>query len=344
MKVSEYLKNSKANGYFILDSHQEAMNEQDIHHQYSDSDYIGYAYNTHQYDQLKPGAFFLYRRPGKLSSDGKFHIYGGGIIESITRIDNDGNVVANVSHAFRLVNSINQGDEKIENYKWLTREKPGPGWKGFWINYGMNRILEDDYFFLISDAECEIISEEATRADEEYEELALSDTNEFVVNRRDDSIPSGSKTKPSETVRHIQKPIKINYDELQKKKTTIGRLGELVVLEYEKKRLKDEGLPYEVIHASKEIGDGLGYDIISFDNKGKEIHIEVKTTRTANVDGFYMTRREIEESHNPGFQYKIYRLYNFNEENCSSDLIIYDGCLSEENFIFTPSSYIVKKK
>lgn len=38
MKVKEYLKQFKADGFFILDSHQEAMSEQEEGHQHADSD------------------------------------------------------------------------------------------------------------------------------------------------------------------------------------------------------------------------------------------------------------------------------------------------------------------
>ncbi len=42
MKVEQLLNGYTAIKYFILDSHQNAMIEQEIGHQYNDSDYIGY--------------------------------------------------------------------------------------------------------------------------------------------------------------------------------------------------------------------------------------------------------------------------------------------------------------
>lgn len=102
-------------------------------------------------------SFFLYRRPGKLADDHKFHIYGGGIIDSISKPDKVGNVVAKIKVGFKLSKNINQGDPFIESFEWKTREKPGPGWKGFWLNYGMNMICEDDFWKLVDERECDKI-------------------------------------------------------------------------------------------------------------------------------------------------------------------------------------------
>jgi hypothetical protein len=97
-------------------------------------------------------------------------------------------------------------------------------------------------------------------------------------------------------------------------------------------------------YVAETIGDGLGYDIISYDEEENEIHIEVKTTKTANVDNFYMSRREVEESLNPRYAYKIYRLYNFNEKTRTADLRIYDGGITEEKYEMKSVSYIIREK
>lgn len=88
----------------------------------------------------------------------------------------------------------------------------------------------------------------------------------------------------------------------------------------------------------------MGYDIISYDKDGNEIHIEVKTTKTANVDNFYMSRREVEESLKPQYVYKIYRLYNFNEKLRTANLKIYNGAVTEEKYEMNPVSYIICEK
>lgn len=82
MTVKEYLKLFHADCFFILDSHQEAMSEQEEGHQHADSDFTGYAYNIHKYNQLVPDSFFLYRRPAKLAEDKLFHIYGAFLLSN----------------------------------------------------------------------------------------------------------------------------------------------------------------------------------------------------------------------------------------------------------------------
>ena len=52
----------------------------------------------------------------------------------------------------------------------------------------------------------------------------------------------------------------------------LGTLGELFILSLESERLKGTG------KTPKKVMDGKGYDILSWDENGNEIHIEVKTT------------------------------------------------------------------
>lgn len=58
MEIKEYLRKYKAENFFILDTHQDAMNEQEVGHQHADSDFVGYAYNIHRNNQLKKDSFF----------------------------------------------------------------------------------------------------------------------------------------------------------------------------------------------------------------------------------------------------------------------------------------------
>ena len=84
-----------------------------------------------------------------------------------------------------------------------------------------------------------------------------------------------------------------------KKDKQLGDLGEELVLRYEKKKLIDIGktdLANAVEHVSKTQGDGTGYDIKSFNSDGKDIYIEVKTTKLGIDTEFYMSPNEIEFS------------------------------------------------
>ena len=342
MKAAELLNSYRASKYFILDSHQNAMSEQEAGHQYEDSDYIGYGYNFHQFNQLTEGSFFLYRRPAKLSPDRKFHIYGGGVVETISEPDENGNVTARIKHGFEFDNPISQGDPFIENYSWKTRNKPGPGWKGFWLNYGMNEIVGEDFWYLVNGRTCIMkgtqLSEIQTA--EENEAISYSSLESgFVINLREPSI-----TGAAPTTSRVSLAKKIDFSALNERRKTIGTAGELIVLEYENERLAKSGINKQAEHVAQTIGDGLGYDIRSYDENGTEIHIEVKTTKTNHCDSFYMSKREIEESKNPDYKYRIYRVYNYNEKTKTASLMIYDGAVTAALFDLEPVSFKIKRK
>lgn len=65
---------------------------------------------------------------------------------------------------------------------------------------------------------------------------------------------------------------------------------------YERYRLHAVGakeLVDRVEHVSSTKGDGLGYDVLSFDADGKERLIEVKTTAFGREAPFYITKAEL---------------------------------------------------
>src|SRR5690606_18839882 len=107
--------------------------------------------------------------------------------------------------------------------------------------------------------------------------------------------------------------------------------GELWVLEREKQKLNQankSNLADKIQHVAKSKGDGLGYDILSYDQYGNKIFIEVKTTKRYMNTTFYITRNELEKSIIEQENYRLYRVYNFNEETESAELMIIHGDLS----------------
>ncbi|RJU23087.1 DUF3883 domain-containing protein [Streptococcus sp. AM43-2AT] len=98
------------------------------------------------------------------------------------------------------------------------------------------------------------------------------------------------------------------------------------------------------IHASKEEGDGLGYDIRYWAKDGKEIHVEVKTTTSSNVDGFEMTRNEIEASLNTNYEYQIYRVYDLQVKTKDCKIKIYKGPIDDKRFMIETTKVVVFKK
>lgn len=98
---------------------------------------------------------------------------------------------------------------------------------------------------------------------------------------------------------------------------TLGEAGEKLVFEAEVGDLVTAGrmdLAKRVSWASKELGDGLGYDIASFDTGGREKFIEVKTTVGSNRTPFFMTRNEKSFAEEADDRYSIRRLYDFRRQ------------------------------
>lgn len=117
---------------------------------------------------------------------------------------------------------------------------------------------------------------------------------------------------------------KIDYLKLQERRQTIGLLGELFALEWEKNRL-DKGLKKfagNVSHVSQN-NDSVGYDILSFCEDGSPKYIEVKTTTDNYNSSFYLTETEIMAMKKLD-NYFIYRIYNFNVETKRGTIFIID--------------------
>lgn len=110
------------------------------------------------------------------------------------------------------------------------------------------------------------------------------------------------------------KVTKSDLSERDAKNRDLGEAGELFILLYERKRLRNAGLTNlaeKVVWVSKEIGDGLGYDISSFDSDGSEIFLEVKTTSGGKATPFYVSKNEIDVSASKGPAYRLVRVYRF---------------------------------
>jgi hypothetical protein len=91
------------------------------------------------------------------------------------------------------------------------------------------------------------------------------------------------------------------------------------------------------------IGDGLGYDIKSFDpSTGEEIHIEVKTTVGPPETPFYMSAPEIDYAKSCAVKYRIYRVYNYSNSDPQVRFFVLDDPLSGERLRLTPVSYRVR--
>jgi hypothetical protein len=105
------------------------------------------------------------------------------------------------------------------------------------------------------------------------------------------------------------------------KNTAIGKRGEKLVFESEKKKLKDAVKAGKIASMDELLkwvsieDDTAGYDILSYSVDAKQpIYIEVKTTTGSKMTPFYISENELAFSKNNASCYHLYRVFNFNKD------------------------------
>jgi Domain of unknown function (DUF3883) len=107
---------------------------------------------------------------------------------------------------------------------------------------------------------------------------------------------------------------KFNPVERDFRNRRLGRDGEELVFHHERQRLNHLDRPdlaKKIRWISEELGDGAGYDILSFDVSGKERLLEVKTTVGADVTPFYITRNELSLASERPDAFRLCRVFDF---------------------------------
>lgn len=145
-------------------------------------------------------------------------------------------------------------------------------------------------------------------------------------------------------------PKKVDWNQVNSRQSVIGDAGEKYALKYETGRVqkftKNPDDLERIIHVSAIQGDGAGFDILSIDENGKQVYIEVKTTEYNSETPFYMSENEKNffELHNGCNDTYIYRIYNFNESTLRGEIEIIKCEELLSDYTFDPISFIVHKK
>ena len=66
-------------------------------------------------------------------------------------------------------------------------------------------------------------------------------------------------------------------------------------------------------HVAATQGDGLGFDVLSFETDGSERLIEVKTTAFGELTPFFVSRNELARSEADAPRYHLYRVFDFRD-------------------------------
>jgi len=129
----------------------------------------------------------------------------------------------------------------------------------------------------------------------------------------------------------------IDWERQNRQYQRIGSLGEQLVLKLEKEKVSKKFGDEKAEKVVKQL-DGKGYDILSFDDNGDEMHIEVKTTTSEESTPFYLTRAEVEFYKTHPKNYYLYRLYNYTIKHNYADRYILTA-KDLKNFTLTPLTY-----
>jgi len=147
------------------------------------------------------------------------------------------------------------------------------------------------------------------------QDLDSEDMNWLLENYSEYKLKKTSK--PSRD--SIPRVVKRDYVELSEHQHEIGLIGEKYVVTYEKQQLKELNLPSlanKVEHVSVTKGDGLGYDVLSFNADGTKKYIEVKTTSSSDPrQPFYLSSNELSFAKLASSQYFLYRVYDLPKKN-----------------------------
>jgi hypothetical protein len=115
----------------------------------------------------------------------------------------------------------------------------------------------------------------------------------------------------------LRLPRKIDFAARDEANRRLGRAGEHWVLGFEQQRLRDAGAPelFERVNwldwVLDRLGDGTGYDILSYDTADQPRYIEVKTTHGAHASPFIISRNELDFSRESGDAFHLYRVFQF---------------------------------
>lgn len=133
----------------------------------------------------------------------------------------------------------------------------------------------------------------------------------------------------------------VDYVALEASNRSLGTAGEEFAVRYEVARLlslSQDRLAGKVEHVSRTRGDGLGFDVLSFDASGRERFIEVKTTAYGSSTPFFVTRAEVGLSRDVGEQFQLYRTFEFRRR---PRLYCKVGPI-EQSFSLEPSQFVAR--
>jgi hypothetical protein len=186
---------------------------------------------------------------------------------------------------------------------WIEGYKPMGNYQQLLLEIVEDRLLSDEEFDAIATS-----AVERPAVVPEAEHFTGVIVAAPVVRRGEDKSKRGRN--------RSRRGVKRDYLALEQHNRALGRSGEEYVLRYEQYRLRQLGvtkLADRIEHVAHTKGDGLGFDVLSFESNGRERLIEVKTTSFGLEAPFYVSRAELDVSKERSEFYQLYRLFDFRD-------------------------------
>ena len=136
-----------------------------------------------------------------------------------------------------------------------------------------------------------------------------------------------------------RKAVRVDFVKMDAENRSLGLAGEIAVVERERSLLRLAGkddLARQVEHVSQTQGDGLGFDIRSFDLGGRERYLEVKSTRRGADWPMMVAPNEVRFSADEPAKFELHRVFDLTPSRAG--LYVLRGAI-EQTCDLRPASY-----
>lgn len=137
---------------------------------------------------------------------------------------------------------------------------------------------------------------------------------------------------------YARRAVRRDYLERETRNRSLGAAGERFIVDFERWRLLSQGLGQladRVEHVAQTKGDGLGYDVLSYEADGTARYIEVKTTAFSEETPFYVTSNELSFARETLDRFRLCRVFDFRTGPRFYEL---PGPF-EQHFLLVPATY-----
>ncbi|GGG96167.1 hypothetical protein GCM10007420_09740 [Glycocaulis albus] len=202
--------------------------------------------------------------------------------------------------------------DAVDRYVTAHPEVLDWGGVGVGLVHTASHVPEEAGLFGMHEASAMFVHEESfppRRSPEDAKTFARPEPQTIVI---DDSppVPGAPRApRPPGLERLVRKfdPVTRDFRNRQ-----LGLAGESMLVDFERRRLEKLDRPdlaRKVRWVSQEDGDGAGYDIHSFNARGEDRLLEVKTTRGPRTTPFFLTRNEVSLAEERPDSFRLCRLY-----------------------------------